>query len=201
MIFKIDHVSMATVDLDDEIAKSIDMGYTLNFKQVGLQNPKIKCGLMGRFVDTYSMALLDRRMAFPVEFVDYGHVGDEGGCVSFDMSLQKVVIRVDDIAKSIGTWSMFGFSTNEDNVFFKSPLGSYSFSLQLKNGVGRTTMLDDKDGNSIALITSSIHRDKERLGGSGFYVTDIEEIVVNNKKLNVFFARGYAGEIIELIGI
>ncbi len=120
----------------------------------------------------------------------------------------KVIVRTPDICKSIEFWKLFGFKTLiEGDEFcvleFEPILKSHKLLiyLHLCKELNCCYFLDDKGFNCIAFISTSIKNEKNILTNKGIEATEITNIVVNSKSLNIFFVTGPSGEKVEIIGI
>lgn len=117
----------------------------------------------------------------------------------------SLIIKTEDIHKSVNFWKNFGFIKSEKGrdyakLEYSSILDSnkYKIYLILSNDVKRPH-LDDAGFNCIALVSSSATDERERLIKEGIEVTNIESIKVNNRRLKIFFALGPYGELVEVI--
>ena len=62
-------------------------------------------------------------------------------------------------------------------------------------------MLDDLGFSGFGFVSTSIENDRSFLKSKRVCVTDIEEIIINQKGLKIFFAIGPSGEKVEVIGV
>lgn len=122
-------------------------------------------------------------------------------------SLKKIAIQTSFLDESLFFWSSLGFKTlahgnNCAILGFTSLLNLISFQLILFESKQKAGFyLDDLGFNCLALITNSARDEREYLKAKGIITSQIEEIIINNKTLQVFFVRGKGGEIVEIIGI
>jgi catechol 2,3-dioxygenase-like lactoylglutathione lyase family enzyme len=73
MIIEIDHIALASVELDKEIEFFEGLGYTLKFRVNGLPNLVIKKRLMHAFVDQQNLAFMYSPQNISIELVGHGH--------------------------------------------------------------------------------------------------------------------------------
>lgn len=114
------------------------------------------------------------------------------------------LIESSDIKKSETFWRKLGFrkSNFEKNYYeFESILSSKKYQLLLKyNPQQKKHFLDDDCWNSIAFLTNSIEKEKEKFQNE-YQTSEIEILEINNKKLKICFIKGPSAELIELISI
>jgi hypothetical protein len=121
-----------------------------------------------------------------------------------DFIFNKIIVNTNDMEGSKKFWKELGFKSTkgEENRFsFNSILSNKKYDLYLNpTKLQHLFHLDDKGWNCIALVTNSINNEKKRMDGK-FETTEVEPIVINNNKLQIFFTRSPGGEIVEIISI
>lgn len=123
--------------------------------------------------------------------------------------LNKLFLYVADIDRALIFWKMLGFNLYEEAdgiavLLFKSLLtGSHYFVHLINKSFSSeyACYLDNRGFNSLAFISSSIKLEREKFTKNGFWVTDIESLKLNGRKLSIFFVKGPAGELVEIIEI
>jgi hypothetical protein len=120
----------------------------------------------------------------------------------------KMVIKVTDFEKSIAFWECFGFKlvrTKTDFALleFRSVLTAdiYQIYLQERRISDGLPYLDDSGFSCIAFISNSTKNERNLLDRKGFATTEIEELNLNHRVLNIFLARGFCGELVEIIDV
>ena len=120
----------------------------------------------------------------------------------------KMVIRVMNFEKSIFFWECVGFSVHKIKkdfalLEFKSLVSNdiCQIYLQEYGDSNNKPYLDNPGFNCIAFISNSAKNEKKILDNKGIETTEIEELTLNQRVLNIFLARGPNGEIIEIIGL
>ena len=137
-----------------------------------------------------------------------------GGPVYFKESgseffgFREIIVKVQNASKSVIFWQSLGFELLEISedvavLQFSSLIGKPACKVYLhtSKNVEHRHYLDDEGFNCVALISSSIEKDKIKLESKGFSTTELGKIFVNNRVLNIFFVMGYCGELVEIIGI
>lgn len=121
-------------------------------------------------------------------------------------SLLGIEIKVYNKESFVMEWLNYGFKQIDENTLeIKSLLsGGKTYIVKMKT-VNKLEdyYLDNHGYTALAMVSSSLERDYGILKNQGLYVTDIEEIWLNNnkKKVKVFFLKGSNNEIIEFIGV
>ena len=120
----------------------------------------------------------------------------------------KMVIRVVDFKKCIIFWECVGFKLLKIKkgfalLEFKSLVNKDVCQIYLQEyGSGNNKpYLDNRGFNCIAFISNSAKNEKEFLDNKGVETTEIEELILNQRVLDIFLARGPCGELIEIIGL
>lgn len=120
---------------------------------------------------------------------------------------KKFVVKTKNIKKSILFWELLGFNvlqTDPDLVLLEfralTHKNIYHLYLQQSND-DNIHLLDDKGFNCIAFISNSAKNEKESLDKKGVSTTNIEKFVLGEKTLNIFFAKGPSGELVEIISV
>nr|WP_321496421.1 VOC family protein [uncultured Methanolobus sp.] len=123
-----------------------------------------------------------------------------------DFKFNKLIVESTDINKSIEFWKCLGFkvlTSGEQNCLeFKSIFDNESYYIIVNKSNNKEVQrhfLDDIGFNCMAFVTNSAQHEKEKLNEKGIKTTEIEQLRVNEKLLNIFFALGPSGEIVEII--
>ena len=61
--------------------------------------------------------------------------------------------------------------------------------------------IDDSGFSYLALVSASLHNDRESLMRAGFMVTEVEGITVQDRELELFFITGPNILPIEIVGV
>lgn len=120
----------------------------------------------------------------------------------------KMVVRVTGREKSVAFWECLGFRLVQTKkgfalLEFESVLTAdvCQIYLQERKTADGLPYLDDCGFNCIAFISGSAENERKLLDGKGFETTEIEVLTLNRRVLNIFFARGFCGELVEIIEV
>lgn len=120
----------------------------------------------------------------------------------------KIVIKVTDIRKTMDFWACLGFKAIQIKsgfalLEFRSLFSKdvYYIYLHESDDVNDTPYIDDNGFNCIAFISNSVKNEKDNLERNGIQTTKIEELSLNRKELNIFFAIGPCGELVEIVSM
>jgi len=210
MIFAIDHIAFTCSDTDEICRRLKEMGYKETFSEIGLANPEIKKGLMKRWTPLHDMFFFEKPPGLNIEVIRYDAVYGGKSFLSLGdgplFSGNKIIITAPDLEHSYRFWSLFGVKMikKHDNLYeciFQTPF-SRGIAFFLKQGAlpQAETSLDSEGFNCIAFRCTSIVNDRQALIKQGIEVTPIEGVVVNGKKLAIFFVKGAQGEKVEIVG-
>ncbi|MFH1411678.1 MAG: hypothetical protein ABIG55_03440 [Candidatus Omnitrophota bacterium] len=120
----------------------------------------------------------------------------------------KAVVKTRDVRRSIAFWQCFGFRViqhaEERAVMeFASPVSKYAYRIYLQNSdsVNDMPLLDNAGYNCIGFISTEAENEKDVLDGKGFRTTGIEDVTLNGRTFDIFFAIGDCGELAEVISV
>jgi len=120
----------------------------------------------------------------------------------------ELIIKTANIEESISFWKNFAFlpilnKKNSAVLEFNAPLGRGAYHLRLikDKNINTKIFLDDAGFNCLAFISSSAVNEKKNLEIAGIETTATERFKVNDKELEIFFAKGSQGEIAEVISV
>ncbi len=122
-----------------------------------------------------------------------------------DLNLKKLMVTTNDTIKAAQFWKQFGFKeVHTEEGFsilnFKSILKNEEYQLCLKLGEkSPNTFLDDQGFSNIAFVSNSVQKECRKIEKKGYEITEIEQIEVNNKLLDICFVKGNGGELVEII--
>lgn len=206
MIAKIDHVAISSTNLDRDIQSCMSKGYSLTFAEKHIDNLHIKRTLMKTFSIKQSLALLDGHGNYPVELIDHGHV--VRGNSRVELNLDELTWKTHTLEESSRFWGMLGFEVQTRDhtsvlMTFKSILHPRPLHLRLlQSRVALPKLYLDSEGpNCLAFITTSPDDQRQILEKHGYQTTDGEQLNLNDKLIEVWFARGPSGELAEFISV
>ena len=132
-----------------------------------------------------------------------------------NIKMNCLMVNTEDIKKSIQFWKILGFEVkkypeinheNDDTKFAILHLKSLlprteTFNLYLKetDNINKDPHLDDKGISCLSFLSTDIKKEKEVLLTHNAAVIEVGELIINNKLLNILFAVGPCGELIEII--
>lgn len=122
-------------------------------------------------------------------------------------SFTSFVLQVQDLGQNTRLWQALGWKLKEKlplvSLTFRSPLHAFEATLYLKEdaSMGSPVPLDSYGFNYVALVSTSAHKERERLLAGGIKTTELEEHHVNGKALDVFFVMGSNVQPIEILGL
>jgi hypothetical protein len=120
-------------------------------------------------------------------------------------NFNKFITKTDDIDKSVSFWANFGFKRKglyKGSVVleFTSLYDSSVYDIFLQKQVcNEKHFLDDLGFNCIAFVSSSCEKELSFFKNKGIMITEIERFNLGKKELNIFFVKGPAGELVEII--
>lgn len=117
-------------------------------------------------------------------------------------------VAVTDLEQSIAFWGLLGFKPLNSHaqgaeLGFRSLLGGTSYRLWLLKSDEQPTlpMLDDAGFACLALVTNALERVLKRLKERGYTTTERCTFQPDQTPLEIAFARGPSGELVELIAV
>lgn len=167
-------------------------------------------------LDNFSVKFLDGQAQngeinnmYNIKNIKYFYQSIRVGCSkNKQFAFNNLIIKTADLNNSVKFWNMFNFKTvisNKNSVelefdsYFKD--NNCRLILEKNKGISKKTFLDDNGFNCLAFISSSAAKERQRIIASGVKATKIERVIVNKKKLDIFFAMGDQGEVAEIIGL
>lgn len=199
MILKFDHLAFSCIKdkLNESITNFSD--YESVFIEHNLPNLLIKEQLMQYKGATHDIALLNHKEKLSIEITAYDEVGDLVG--KYDIKDNSIIVTTSSVKSSALFYEAIGFKHNSDNCYNIHPmLDDRDINIQFKeNKMGSTNYLDSAGFCCMAFITNKANKEKKRLEKLNISTTDIMELTVNGKLLNVFFAYNEYGDMVEFI--
>lgn len=119
-------------------------------------------------------------------------------------SFNKFIVQSNNIEKSDLFWNDLGFkkiNQKQHHYIFQSIISLKKYELFMEfSRNGKNNFLDDHGWNCISLLTNSIINEKKNLGNK-YETTKIDTLLINEKKIDLFFVRGPSNELVEIISI
>lgn len=229
MILSIDHLALCLDSYDEGQQILSKLGYKCEYSVKSIKNPIIKKPFLENFSDTHEFSVYRKENNFSIELINhkkcfqkklriipkFSNLVNANTEINFKklMSLNerienfeeekfnKIVLKVNDIQKSKNFFKILGFKEIEENTLEFRPILE-NITYQIIFEMDPTILdqkLDDWGFNCIAFISNSSKQEKENFEKNGIITTEIEEILINEKTLKIFFIKGPSSELIEII--
>lgn len=231
MIIKIDHLTYITNDIeyDDNILKTL--GYNIEFYEENLINPKNKYEFMKYKQLEYSMALYLKNQSYNIELIRYPkvlkdefnlnklsvksknttkYISELSSMLNFKLQgpFDELIIYVSNFNESIKFWNILGFKqTKTGNNYVRLTFSTWNGDKyhvilnRMKELSCINSYLECLGFNNVAVISTSIEQERNKLIENEFNCTKIEIVRINRKNLKIFFVKGPSNEIVEIIGL
>lgn len=203
MIIKFDHISYSCSDMKH--TQDIISSYYLKFEESNLENIPCKKALLKQKNPLHNIYMYYAKGDdIPIEITQYTNI--KGRNETMKISSRKIEWSVKNLEKAeqfllcLGANKCKGeaYTYSLMAVLEKEPLMIY---LKKDENAVAPGYLDVEGWSSIGLIVDNVQNEAEKFKRNGFFVTESSPIMVNSKKLNIVFVRGFNGEIIELISL
>jgi hypothetical protein len=205
MFLQIDHVAFAVSDCQKNFLNFQKIGYQLNFFEKNLNNLSIKKSFLHNYQLKHDLMLLKKPGSFSIELLDHGNLYEETFLYhsNFLEPFNHIQITVNSMSASLKFWQTLGFQRQSDqSLLFFSFLDRTNYKISLvENSQVQELYLDNKGLNCIAFISNNIKDDWNLLKPVSKNITKVENLIVNDKNLEIFFCQGPSNELVEIIGI
>lgn len=202
MIIKVDHV---TYSVDYSNAEMIlqqynSQGYIMKFNELNLPNIKNKKKFLAFEQDCHNMYFMEKANEIPIEIIAYDKTNK---CSLMEMEGNNVKIYIKNSAEISGVLKKLGAKeiVNEKKYSIKGIFdkGDLIINLVVEKSV-EMSYLDDHGLGCITLLVDSTEKVREQLIALGTECSEIEEILVAGRILNVMFVSSKEREfIVEII--
>lgn len=125
-----------------------------------------------------------------------------------EFRFNKFIFNTANIARSMDFWECCGYKNvehgeNNGTLKFRDPfLKKDFFILLIKSDVSNKNVhLDDKGLTCLAFISNRADDEKKIFTERNFETTPIENVRINGRNFEIFFAKGENGELAEVIGV
>lgn len=200
MLIKIDHVSYSC-DGQFDYKIFYDMGYDTEFCEERLENIECKKNLLKYKAELHNIYMLTKEDRIPIEITMYDRVDK----IDTGLSLNGNTLewKVCDIGKAEEFLMLFGAKKEkESELILKGFFDKAPLRIKLTENYNKNEPYLDIDGfSSLGLVVDNVNRELVKMKGKGYFVTDVNEIIVNKKKMEIGFVVGENNEIIELISV
>lgn len=203
MIVKFDHITYTCATAYEDDVKNMLPQYKVKFKEKNLFNIEIKNELMNKKQKYHNITMLYKDKGLPIELTTYDSCEVDSNV--FNLSDTVISINTANKEKTEILLSDLGFNketNNSDRWVLHPILDNVDILVEVKENNSEVISYLDANGfTSIAFIVINSSKYRQRLLKLGYQVSEINQLIVNNKELSIFFLIGYSGEIIEFISI
>lgn len=217
MILAISHLAIGSENIEQDASWLESLGYQKAFTEINLENLSIKKNLLRKYTSHHTILLSKKAGSVDLELIQYPSSKKPSGLSWIEplfsgqqeaSTCNAMAIRARDLEAAISWWTLFGFKLSikeisQATLTFKSIMQPQQFHLKIQqdNDIHGPIFLDDAIANCLAFITTSVIKEKDLLSQKGVQTTPIQILMVNNRKLSLFFALGPQYEVIEVIGL
>lgn len=202
MVLKLDHISLSC-GCGNEYKEKIPENYKKRFEEFDLPNIDCKKEFLKLMSPVHNIFMYDDESnGIPIEVTQYPEVISQVSNISFEE--RTIYWPVKDITAGIELFTLLGgkVSENSTEVVFKPFLDKVAFSICFTETKENEVSVLDKNGyTSVGIFVDNVLREIEKMAVKGFEVTQINTLMVDNKKMDIGFIRGKNGEIVELIAL
>lgn len=198
MIVKFDHISFSCQY--DKPADEIVKDYTQEFIARNLQNLSIKSNFLQDNHAYHAISLYQCKGKYPIEITAYPRCSGENK--KYKVMDNEIIVFSKNVVLTTAFFEVVGFNRMEGGKLELLPIMEQKkVVLQVKEADTGAVYLDKAGFGSLAFVVDRVEKHKKQLENSGYLVTDIESLTVNEKELKICFAANDAGDIVEFIGI
>lgn len=209
MIVKFDHISYSCSLLKEESARQLFSEYETVFHEKDLPNLAMKYPYMRKEQTTHNIMLLQKAGSYPIEITAYEACEKraEGKTEKYVLSDDKIDIYSANPMETKAFFALLGFKENEEGILELKPLLDEKplcikvCKLPEESTDTHTCFLDEEGFGSLAFVVDNAKKQKALFKEKDYPTSEIEELMVNGKKLKIFFTNSPMGEIIEFIGM
>lgn len=204
MILGIDHIALSASDQDVAEIKSglLNAGYDVFFEELSLENLPIKKQFLSEFHPVHDLVLMKKNGHIPIEVLNHHSSRRQSGLWRI-VSGNEVAFKTSDRMASLDFWQHLGFKPGPENntAVFNSLFSRLSIVFERNEDATHQHFLDDSGFNCLALFSSSVEDDRNKLCES-CKCSEIADLRVNGRSLRIFFANNiFGGELVEIFEI
>ena len=203
MILKFDHIAYSCNKEEISSLSNILKDYSLVFCEKNVKNLKIKEKLMFEYKDNHDIYLFEHKNNYPIEVTAYSNLSFKTD--KYLLFEDYIVVNTSSFINSYDFYQKIGFKDIENNFLRINTIIGNSTKIQIQNNEildeCKSNKLDSKGFCCLAFITNNIAKEKRRLDSLNIITTDIMELELHKKQMNIFFAYNEYGDICEFIGL
>lgn len=201
MIVKFDHISYTCpIGEEDKVINSLS-GYAQDFCENNVPNLEIKAEFMKMDTRMHDLYMLTKESGYPIEITSYSQCTEGKNRLTVDNN--GFVILSKEVKETELFYEKLGFITEQSVMCMKPLLGKEKIRIRIEEDreADEKTYLDQKGWGILAFVVDNAEKQKRQLENAGVYTTAIQELLINGKKLKIFFAESNVGDLVELIGV
>lgn len=206
MVLKFDHISYSC-DESFDYRSVIPEEYEEQFVERNLQNIRCKEKFLQYGSGMHNIFMLDsKENNIPIEITQYPMVSGANSNLILDKS--KIYWYVKELEEAVKFFSILGMKViardeNSVELSITPFLDKKEYVIHFLRESKKETVpyLDVQGFSSVGLLVDSAEKNLKKISQKGFYVTEISKLKVNGKWLDIGFAEGKNGEIVELISL
>ena len=203
MVLKLDHVSFSC-GKEFEITNIIPNGYDKKFEEIDLQNIACKIPFLKRKCKTHNIFMYEGETdkSIPIEVTQYTDVVDYKTSIKLDG--RRIMWPVVDTEAAKEFFVAVGGKADSDlpRVVFKPFLDKASFEIEFVEAKDNEMPFLDVEGfSSLGIFSDNAKKEMDKMSNKGYFVTEVSEIVVDGKKMDIGFVMGKNNEIVEFISV
>lgn len=203
MLIGFSHLTYNCSNADKKISELINKGYKIDFEEKNISNNVLKKPFLKHYAPNHDITLLKHNDEYSIELINHN-------VLEFDIQDRieygkDIIVFVNDqyIEREFEFWELLGLTVNRPKISLKRPIKNWclEFNIIESNKKLKEQKLDLKGITSFVFIVKNITDVKDKIKSKVKVITNIFDVYVNKKNLNIFFVESPSGLIIELIEV
>lgn len=202
MIIKFDHIALSCKRQELDKTLNLFSEYKQEFFEKNLPNLSIKKEFMSTWTINHDIVLLNKENCLPVEITAYDNTVNE--VKKFEINNDIISVFTDNLQDTESFYQAIGFKKRNNLMELKTILDKRPLLLTVvlkKSKEPWNVCLDTSGYCCLAFVTNNAEKERGKLSKSKVKTTDIQQLRINGKDINVFFAYNNHGDICEFISI
>ena len=200
MILGFAHLTINTADLAEVEASLVASGYKCIAKHLGVANYSKKRAFCETFHSLHDLALLRAPDSWPLELTCHGPTFGENTQISWTRDRFIINVCKPDIVEKLFIEGLGFKSADDRDLVMASHFPDWSCRIRIEQGNSEPVRLDASGPTCLAFYCNHIDEELERLIELGAVdCTDIFEITLGEKKMDIAIMRLPGGPLLELI--
>lgn len=205
MLLKLDHITYSISKSEYQIVckKLVDNGYSVTFDEKKVPNPKNKKNFMKEYQEYVDMIYFEKKGFIAIEVVIYDKIHTEMDILEGVFQKKTCDFLVNDIDSMTEILlSLGGKISSDDTIKIKNLFDKSIYKIKLCKSIKKRKWCCDYKGvGCLTLLVSSCEKTRNKLLENNFICTEINEIKISQKRLNIFFVSNKVGDFVEVISI